>query len=108
VTIYTITLQSKVCNSGSVRSQVITNLGQCNTILHDHILCANSTECVYYQSTRGTFDTKYHALTILGQGECGACGAVVVEKAVQTCSVDDDTLAVEDPEAERVAVSTEA
>jgi hypothetical protein len=101
------TLKGEVCNSGSVRSQIVVDLRQRRTIPHNHVRCPNSVEPVDHQSTRTSLNAENHALTVLREGERGACGAVIVEEAVQTGSINDHVFSIQNAKTEGVAVSTE-
>lgn len=101
-------LQHKVRNRGSESRQVITEQRQRLTRSHDHVCSSDSAERIHDQAAGRAFDAENLALAVFGTGERGACGAVVVEEAVQACSVDNHVVAVEDAQTKRVAVSCEA
>ena len=98
------TLQSKVCNSSSERIQVVADLRQCSASLHDHISGANGVEAVYHQTACVTFNAENHTLTIFGNGEGGAGGAIAVEEAVQPNSIDNHAVGTKHPQTEGVTV----
>lgn len=88
-------LQSKVCNGGGIRRQIVTDNSQRRTILDDHVGSPHRAESIDHQPTRVTLNTEDLALAILRGREGGAGRAVVVEEAVQASSVYNDVLAVE-------------
>ena len=101
-------LKSEVCNGSSIRSQIITDDCKRSTSLDNHVGDANSAEGVNRQATSGALNTENLTLAVLWSRECRAVGAVVIEEAVQTSTVDDDVFAVKHTEAEGITVTREA
>ena len=101
-------LESKVRNGSSKSVQVVTDKRKGAAIFDNHVSRSHGAEAVNHQRAGGALDTENLALAILGRRERGAGSAVVVEEAVQACSVDDKVLAVEHAETQGIAVTTQA
>lgn len=100
-------LQGKIRNRGSESSQIITVHRQRRAQIHDHVGGSNSAERIHDQTARLALDTENLALAVFRCGKRGACGAVVVEEAVQSRPVDDNIVAVEHTETQSVTVPRE-
>lgn len=101
-------LQSKVCNGTSIRCHIIAKICQHLTTLDNHVLSTHRAESIDDQVTCGTFNAEDFTLTVLRSWERGAGCGVIVEEAVQTSSIHDDVVAVQNTETEGVAVSNQA
>lgn len=101
-------LESKVRNGSSKSVQVVTDKRKGAAIFNNHVSRSHGAEAINHQRAGGPLDTEDLALAVLGGRECGTGSAVVVEEAVQACSVDDKVLAVEHAETQGIAVTTQA
>lgn len=77
------------------------------TTFDNHVLGSHRAKGIDDQVTRGTLDAEDFTLAVLRGWEGGACCVVIVEKAVQTSTINYDVVAVQNTEAEGITVSRE-
>lgn len=99
-------LRSKHSNRRSVSIQIVTDRRQRGARHDNHVGCANCAESVHREGAGSALDAEDFALAVLGSGERRAIRAVVVEEAVQTSTVDNNIFAVQDAQAQSIAVSS--